>query len=67
MKKHKKITDIFIYFILTIGSVFMIGPLLWMITTSLKDKTGVFALPPQWIPDPFQFDAYTKLFQLDTL
>lgn len=45
----------------------MIGPLLWMITTSLKDKTGVFALPPQWIPDPVQFDAYINLFQLDTL
>ena len=45
----------------------MIGPLLWMIATSLKDKTGVFALPPQWIPDPVQFDAYIHLFQLETL
>ncbi|WP_400246822.1 carbohydrate ABC transporter permease [Niallia sp. JL1B1071] len=67
MKKQKKLTDIFIYVILGIGSIFMIGPLLWMITTSLKDKTGVFALPPQWIPNPVQFDAYINLFQLDTL
>lgn len=45
----------------------MIGPLLWMIATSLKDKTGVFALPPQWIPDPVRIDAYIHLFQLETL
>ncbi|MEQ2466576.1 carbohydrate ABC transporter permease [Niallia hominis] len=67
MKKQKKLTDIFIYLILGIGSIFMIGPLLWMIATSLKDKTGVFALPPQWIPDPVRIDAYIHLFQLETL
>ncbi len=67
MKKQKRITDIIVYIILSLGSILMIAPLLWMISTSLKDKTGVFALPPQWIPDPFQIEAYTKLFQLDTL
>ncbi|CAI9386910.1 Lactose transport system permease protein LacG [Bacillus sp. T2.9-1] len=67
MKKQKKLIDIFIYLILGIGSIFMIGPLLWMIATSLKDKTGVFALPPQWIPDPVRIDAYIHLFQLETL
>lgn len=45
----------------------MVAPLLWMISTSLKDKSGVFSLPPQWIPDPFITDAYTRLFELDQL
>ncbi|MCU7700410.1 carbohydrate ABC transporter permease [Enterococcus gallinarum] len=45
----------------------MVGPLLWMISTSLKDKAGVFQLPPQWIPNPVRFDAYKRLSELDTL
>ena len=32
-----------------------------------KDRAGVFQLPPQWIPDPVQFDAYKRLSELDTL
>lgn len=67
MKKKNKISNIIIVVILCIGAIVMVGPLLWMVSTSLKDKAGVFQLPPQWIPDPVQFDAYKRLSELDTL
>lgn len=63
--KHQSTTaNIFIYIILILGGVIMIGPLLWMLSTSLKDKMGVFQLPPQWIPNPVRWDAYKRLFKL---
>lgn len=67
MKRESKISNTIIFFILLVGGVIMIAPLVWMVSTSFKDKSGVFSLPPQWIPDPFQLDAYKRLFELDTL
>lgn len=33
-------------------------PLAWMLSTSLKDASAVFAFPPQWIPDPIHWENY---------
>lgn len=65
--KKIKISHVLIVIILLLGSIIMIGPLLWMVSTSLKDKSGVFQLPPQWIPKPIKLDAYKRLLDLDTL
>lgn len=67
MKKKNNIINILIVALLLIGSIVMVGPLLWMISTSLKDKSGVFQLPPQWIPNPVKWDAYKRLVELETL
>jgi multiple sugar transport system permease protein len=65
--KKIKVSHVLIILILSLGAIIMVGPLLWMISTSFKDKAGVFQLPPQWIPDPIQFDAYKRLVELETL
>ena len=38
--------------VLLAGAIIMVLPFLWMISSSLKDSTQVFQLPPQWIPNP---------------
>ncbi|MFV0286874.1 MAG: carbohydrate ABC transporter permease, partial [Demequina sp.] len=48
--------------VLSLGAVFMAAPLLWMLSTSLKTKEAVYSLPPQWIPDPFVWDNYVRVF-----
>lgn len=65
--KKINLSHVLIVIILLLGSVVMIAPLLWMVSTSLKDKSGVFQLPPQWIPNPIRLDAYKRLLDLDTL
>src|SRR5262245_28321622 len=50
---------IVVYAILLAGSVAYLAPFLWMVTTSLKDPKGLFALPPQLIPDPVRWQNYT--------
>lgn len=38
----------------------MVIPLLWMLSTSLKDSGSVFQFPPQWIPRPALWRNYIE-------
>ena len=61
MGKKKKVivTTVIRYLIILIFCVPMIMPLLWMLTTALKDNAAVFAMPPQWIPKVFHWENFT--------
>ncbi|WP_340022070.1 carbohydrate ABC transporter permease [Paenibacillus sp. FSL K6-1096] len=67
MTSRRRMTNSIIFVLLFIGAVFMIGPLLWMLSTSFKDKQDVFALPPVWIPSPFHFDKYKEIWEAGPL
>ena len=47
-----------IYFFLLIGAAIILIPFLWMVSTSLKTESQLFRYPPEWIPDPIQFNNY---------
>ena len=48
-------------------SLLMLFPFLWMLSTSLKDKVSAQVFPPQWIPDPFVWDAYSDVWEVSPL
>lgn len=50
------------YLLLTIVSLVIISPFLWMLTTSLKDQNKIFLFPPQWIPNPIVWSNYSNVF-----
>ncbi len=50
------------YGILTIASVCVLIPVLWMISTSLKDDTAIFSTPPRWIPEDITFQAFARVW-----
>ena len=58
MKKKMTWSKFLIYAALILGSVIMMIPFLWMISTSLKNKAQTLAYPPIWIPDPMHFENY---------
>ncbi|TYP71103.1 carbohydrate ABC transporter permease [Paenibacillus methanolicus] len=60
--RSKLIGDGIIFVLLAIGAIVMIAPLIWMVSTSVKDKMAVFALPPKWIPDPFIWGKYSEIW-----
>ncbi|WP_234124042.1 carbohydrate ABC transporter permease [Clostridium hydrogenum] len=66
-KRKKRNVDIILFIVLALGAVTMLLPLAWMISTSLKPKTEVLAIPPQWIPKNPQWDNYIKVFQMTPL
>ena len=67
MKRESKLGNIIIFIILLIGSIVMIAPLVWMLSTAFKERSSVFALPPEWIPDPNTFEPFQRLLEIDTL
>jgi len=59
---RSRLTDTIVWVVLAAGAVFMIAPLVWMLSTSLKTKLEVFALPPVWIPEVPQWDTYVRMW-----
>ncbi len=49
---------VIIWLLLLAGSLLMLMPFLWMISSSLKLETRVFEFPPQIIPNPARFMNY---------
>jgi ABC-type glycerol-3-phosphate transport system permease component len=48
--------------LLLLGAAINLIPFLWMISTSLKVPTQVFAYPPVWIPHPINWGNYHTAF-----
>ena len=61
-KEMLRLGNILTTLILSLGAIVMIAPLAWTFSTSLKTKDGVFELPPQWIPDPFVWENYARIW-----
>ncbi|GAB6940393.1 carbohydrate ABC transporter permease [Isoptericola variabilis] len=61
-KARTRLTDTVVWIVLAAGAIFMLAPLLWMLSTSLKTKLEVFALPPVWIPEAPQWDTYVRMW-----
>jgi multiple sugar transport system permease protein len=49
-----------VYSLLTLLAAFAALPMVWMVSTSVKPRTEIFANPPQWIPANPTFDHYTR-------
>lgn len=60
MKRRTRWRHIALHIALIIGSLFMLLPFVWMISTSLKQASEVFTFPPQWIPSELNWSNYTK-------
>lgn len=48
------------YSLMIFLSLVFAGPLIWMISTSLKTDPQVFTVPPIWIPNPMRFVNYPE-------
>lgn len=57
MKHKSNISKIIVYLVLTLGSVIMIFPFVWMIMTSFKTVPETTLIPPTLFPSSFQNTA----------
>jgi len=71
MKKSKKLGKrmgrsrmIALYVVLTLGSVMMLLPFIWMVSTSFKVENDIFSIPINWIPRKITFDNYIKALKV---
>ncbi|GIO37650.1 sugar ABC transporter permease [Paenibacillus antibioticophila] len=62
MVKERRLINLLVYLLLIAGSVIMLAPLVWTVSTSLKSQKHVFDIPPQWIPDPLTWMNYKDVW-----
>lgn len=60
----KKISNVPIHVVLIVGSLAMVMPYVWMISTSLKSQAEMFTYPPQWLPTEFVWQNYVRAWQI---
>lgn len=60
----KTLSAVGVYAALTVISLIMLVPFLWMLSTSFKEPQDIFTYPPQLIPPVFRFQNYVDVFSL---
>jgi len=58
----KTISQLFAYSVLIFIALVMLGPFLWLISTSLKGTEEIFSWPPVFIPKHWQFENYVTVW-----
>ncbi len=53
------LSRIAIYVLLTLGSVTILVPFVWTVSTSLKTEKQTLEFPPTWIPNPIAWENYS--------
>lgn len=51
------------YLLMIVLSAIFLIPLVWMVSSSLKEQGQVFAYPPVWIPNPVMWSNYPEALQ----
>jgi multiple sugar transport system permease protein len=55
---RRPLRRVLFYTVLIVLSMLFVSPLVFMVLTSFKSRSGAAAVPPQWIPDSFTTQAY---------
>lgn len=61
-KAEQRIRHLISHILLLAGSVLMVLPFVWMLSTSLKAPGKTFVFPPQWIPNPVVIENYINMW-----
>lgn len=67
MRKKTNIWRIILFLILFLGACTMVLPFLWMLSTSLKESNLVYVIPPEWFPDPVDWQNYLEVWEAGNL
>jgi len=61
-KLNERIGNFTVIILLSIGALIVMVPFLFLISTSLKQSTDAFIMPPKWIPDPIMWSKYADIW-----
>jgi multiple sugar transport system permease protein len=57
-----RLKHLLIHLVLILGGLIMVGPFLWMVSTSLKSDQQAYVFPPVWMPDPVMWSNYSTIW-----
>ncbi len=58
-----KLRNLPVHLLLILGSIAMLLPFYWMVSTSLKTPLEALRFPPTWVPSSLQFSNYAEVFR----
>jgi multiple sugar transport system permease protein len=58
------VRNVLLYIVMTVVALLMVGPFLWMVSTSLKARGDIFHYPPEWIPRTFTPANYADIMNV---
>lgn len=59
-KQAERTKRVGIFVMLCFGAALFSIPFLWTVSTALKTNEQVFAVPPQWVPNPVQWENFRR-------
>lgn len=62
MRRENRAAKTIAYLLLGLGSAAVLVPVLWMLSTSLKNDRELLATPPVWIPTQPTIDAFLRVW-----
>ncbi|GAA2740863.1 carbohydrate ABC transporter permease [Terrabacter aerolatus] len=62
VRTNRTLQKVGVWVSLLLGAAFAGLPILWMVSSSFKDNSEIFAWPPKLITENFSFAAYTSVF-----
>lgn len=62
-RRRPRLGRVGLYVFLSALVLVYVGPLLWALSSSFKDRSDIFAFPPRLLPDPATLDNYATLLQ----
>ncbi|UUZ84595.1 carbohydrate ABC transporter permease [Paenibacillus sp. P26] len=63
IRSRKVLLNLCSYIILTMASLFVLIPSLWMVSTALKRSEDVMSTPLKWIPDAVTFNPFIRIWK----
>ncbi|OYO51445.1 ABC transporter permease, partial [Lachnotalea glycerini] len=63
-KKKKCLGVLLRYLLLIVLALFVVVPILWMLSTAFKSEAQTYSPTPIWIPNPISFDSFKKFWKL---
>lgn len=63
-KKKQQAYNVFRYLLLVLLALFVVVPVLWMLSTAFKVEAQTYSPKPIWIPQPITFGSFKKFFGL---
>jgi multiple sugar transport system permease protein len=62
--RQRQTSTIIVIGLLVVASIIVLLPIVWTFSTSLRLPKDSFVLPPQWLPTDWQWQNYTKVFEI---
>ena len=63
-RRTRVVNNSLLHLLLLAGSFFMLMPLAWTLSTSLKSLQQIAVWPPEWIPNPVMWRNYIDVFSV---